>query len=63
MSGHIQRARALELRQAVLLRQLDTLELLGEPSRPEDTLTLHAEDNLQLKGTEAQCALEELQSK
>ncbi|XP_049631548.1 filensin [Suncus etruscus] len=76
VSGHIQRARALEQRQAVLLRQLDNLQLLGEPSHWEDTLTRHAEDNLQLvgdleteptqlelKGTEAQCALDEFQSK
>ncbi|XP_004611027.2 filensin [Sorex araneus] len=76
VAGHVQRARALQQRHAVLRGQLDALRYLREQARPEDSLARHVEDNLQRvrdlemgrtrlerEGAEAQRALEEFRSK
>ncbi|XP_004412352.1 PREDICTED: filensin [Odobenus rosmarus divergens] len=76
VAAHVQRARALEQRHAVLRRQLDAFQRLGEPAGPEDALARHVEGNrqrtrelaaerarLERQGAEAQRALDEFRSK
>uniref|UniRef100_A0A8C3WHW7 Filensin n=1 Tax=Catagonus wagneri TaxID=51154 RepID=A0A8C3WHW7_9CETA len=76
VAAHVQRARALEQRHAVLRRQLDAFQRLGELSGPEDALARHVEGNrqrardlaaertrLERQGAEAQRALDEFRSK
>lgn len=47
VAAHVQRARALEQRHAVLRRQLDAFQRLGELAGPEDALARHVEGNRQ----------------
>ncbi|XP_060042397.1 filensin isoform X1 [Erinaceus europaeus] len=76
VAAHIQRARALEQRHAVLRRQLDAFQRLGELGGPEDALARYVEGNrlrardlaaerarLERQGAEAQRALDEFRSK
>ncbi|XP_045837322.1 filensin [Meles meles] len=76
VAAHVQRARALEQRHAVLRRQLDAFQRLGELAGPEDALARHVEGNrqrtrdlaaertrLERQGAEAQRALDEFRSK
>ncbi|XP_035976403.1 filensin isoform X1 [Halichoerus grypus] len=76
VAAHVQRARALEQRHAVLRRQLDAFQRLGEPTGPEDALARHVESNhqrtrdlaaerarLERQGAEAQRALDEFRCK
>uniref|UniRef100_A0A8D1INN0 Filensin n=1 Tax=Sus scrofa TaxID=9823 RepID=A0A8D1INN0_PIG len=76
VAAHVQRARALEQRHAVLRRQLDAFQRLGELTGPEDALARHVEGNrqrardlaaertrLERQGAEAQRALDEFRSK
>ncbi|XP_067563404.1 filensin isoform X1 [Pseudorca crassidens] len=76
VAAHVQRARALEQRHAVLRRQLDAFQRLDELAGPEDALARHVEGNrqrardlaaertrLERQGAEAQRALCEFRSK
>ncbi|KAB0384777.1 hypothetical protein FD755_006694 [Muntiacus reevesi] len=76
VAAHVQRARALEQRHAVLRRQLDAFQRLDELAGPEDALARHVEGNrqrardlaaertrLERQGAEAQRALDEFRSK
>lgn len=76
VAAHVQRARALEQRHGVLMRQLDAFQRLGERAGPEDALVRHVEGNrqrardlaaerarLELQSAEAQRALDEYRSK
>ncbi|XP_058990081.1 filensin [Mustela lutreola] len=76
VAAHVQRARALEQRHAVLRRQLDAFQRLGELAGAEDALARHVEGNrqrtrdlaaertrLERQGAEAQRALDEFRSK
>lgn len=76
LAAHVQRARALEQSHAVLRRQLEAFQRLGELVGPEDALARHVEGNrqrardlaaerawLERQGAEAQHALDELRSK
>uniref|UniRef100_A0ABI7VW12 Filensin n=1 Tax=Felis catus TaxID=9685 RepID=A0ABI7VW12_FELCA len=76
VAAHVQRARALEQRHAVLRRQLDAFQRLGELAGPEDALARHVEGNLQRardlaaertrlerQGAEAQRVLDEFRCK
>ncbi|XP_034496325.1 filensin isoform X1 [Ailuropoda melanoleuca] len=76
VAAHVQRARALEQRHAVLRRQLDAFQRLGELAGPEDALARHVEGNrqrtrdlaaertrLERQGAEAQRTLDEFRSK
>nr|XP_058892350.1 filensin isoform X2 [Kogia breviceps] len=76
VAAHVQRARALEQRHAVLRRQLDAFQRLDELAGPEDALARHIEGNrqrardlatertrLERQGAEAQRALCEFRSK
>ncbi|XP_019481749.1 PREDICTED: filensin isoform X3 [Hipposideros armiger] len=76
LAAHVQRARALEQSHAVLRRQLEAFQRLGELAGPEDALARHIEGNsqrardlaaerarLERQGAEAQHALDQLRSK
>ncbi|XP_024609490.1 filensin [Neophocaena asiaeorientalis asiaeorientalis] len=76
VAAHVQRARALEQRHAVLRRQLDAFQRLDELAGSEDALARHVEGNrqrardlaaertrLERQGAEAQRALCEFRSK
>ncbi|XP_059934567.1 filensin [Mesoplodon densirostris] len=76
VAAHVQRARALEQRHAVLRKQLDAFQRLDELAGPEDALARHVEGNrqrardlaaertrLERQGAEAQRTLCEFQSK
>ncbi|XP_004433787.1 PREDICTED: filensin [Ceratotherium simum simum] len=76
VAAHVQRARVLEQRHAVLRRQLDAFQRLDELAGPEDALARHVESNrqrardlaaerarLERQGAEAQRALDEFRSK
>ncbi|XP_006194959.2 filensin isoform X1 [Camelus ferus] len=76
VAAHVQRARALEQRHAVLRRQLDAFQRLDDLAGPEDALARHVEGNrqrardlaaersrLERQGAEAQRALDEFRSK
>ncbi|XP_057558823.1 filensin [Hippopotamus amphibius kiboko] len=76
VAAHVQRARALEQRHAVLRRQLDAFQRLDELAGPEDALARHVEGNrqrardlaaertrLERQGAEAQRELDEFRSK
>ena len=76
VAAHVQRARALEQRHAVLRRQLDAFQRLDELAGPEDALARHVEGNrqrardlaaerarLERQGAEAQRAFDEFRSK
>ncbi|XP_004472451.2 filensin [Dasypus novemcinctus] len=76
VAAYVRRARALEQRHALLRRQLDAWQRLGEETRPEDALARHVDGNrrrvrelaaerarLERQGAEAQRALDESRSK
>ncbi|XP_077017034.1 filensin [Tamandua tetradactyla] len=76
VAAYVHRARALEQRHAVLRRQLDAFQRLGEPTGPEEALARQVEGNrqrtrdlaaervrLERQGAEAQRALDEFRSK
>lgn len=76
LAAHVQRARALQQRHAVLRLQLDAFQRLGELAGREDAFARHVEGNrlhtgdlaaeharLERQCAEAQCALYEFRSK
>ncbi|XP_032951065.1 filensin, partial [Rhinolophus ferrumequinum] len=76
LAAHVQRARALQQRHAVLRLQLDAFQRLGELAGREDALARHVEGNrlhtrdlaaeharLERQCAEAQCSLHEFRSK